>query len=202
MTWVLGWPVTIEFARQYVEEHGLLPNTPHTGDHVLDATAHDLGRRSGLNKYYPPFLCCWVDDDIECIFGLCVDRHAKSEISAVRRLRPHHLPPIECAERLLTLLGTTDGPYWYRYDDDTWDPRDEKEPAAHSTSEEAGASGAQDREGHDGGVEVDAHDTADMDMADVGHEKHDNEAPRQLQEKVIEPEVQGQLCARLESCTV
>ncbi|KAH9942860.1 hypothetical protein B0H21DRAFT_511388 [Amylocystis lapponica] len=120
VTWVLGFPITFKYAVQYAKDFHLLDDDDDVTDGQRYSSAlYDIKRRSGLigGDRDIPVLCCWVKGSIRCVYGLYVDRDSKTAAIAERRLRPSFLPPKECAAKLMGLLRTNDGPWWYRYDD-------------------------------------------------------------------------------------
>lgn len=119
MTWVFGWPLYHDYAVQYANERNLLANCDDRSEsRLFCAAGNDIAARSRINDA----LCCWVNGELETVFGLCVDYKAKTAETA--KIRFSRLPPKENAIRLVTLLDTMDDPNWYRYDDGTYNPWD------------------------------------------------------------------------------
>ncbi|OBZ74352.1 hypothetical protein A0H81_05731 [Grifola frondosa] len=119
MTWVLGWPFTIEYARGYIREHRLLLNVDNPRNLLILYTAYeDIDIR--VNDNHLTALVCWVGSKSEVVLGICVDYEARTAAKAVpRRSR---MVAKAAAYRLASLLKAKEPPEWYRYDDGTYTP--------------------------------------------------------------------------------
>ncbi|OBZ74351.1 hypothetical protein A0H81_05732 [Grifola frondosa] len=59
MTWVLGWPFTIEYAREYIREHRLLLNADNPSNLLIIYTAYeDIDNK--VNDDCFSTLVCWL----------------------------------------------------------------------------------------------------------------------------------------------
>ncbi|OBZ73244.1 hypothetical protein A0H81_06858 [Grifola frondosa] len=119
MTWVLGWPLTIEYAQEYVREHRVLPNVEDP-DLILSAACEHIDRKVGDDHLAT--LACWVNNECGVVLGICIDRKARTAAEAKPRLS--RMPTEAAAYRLASLLKVHNDPEWYRYDDGTYTPWD------------------------------------------------------------------------------
>lgn len=118
MTWVLGWPLTVEYVKEYAEALDLIPEEISLSDSKLDlewramsSAMMNIRRRCAI-----PYLlakACWVDGVLTPVFELAIDYEAKGPDDAEID-RPI---PMERAEELGWLLGATEEAKWYKYHD-------------------------------------------------------------------------------------
>ena len=121
MIWVLGWPLSFEFAQQYTRDEHLLPEMKHPCHFaIMYGAATDLLERAALPC--SALKCCWVREQAQSVLALSVAADADSAETAAAGLSRARLPPLRCMKALAGLLDVTDVPQWYRYCDGTWDP--------------------------------------------------------------------------------
>ncbi|OCH95323.1 hypothetical protein OBBRIDRAFT_788518 [Obba rivulosa] len=113
MTWVLSWPLELNYAKKYVKIRGLCCCRPNASDDDLYFTAaFDIEKRVGLSLEELPVLACWDEDELKAVYALCTDRKARSAAQA--RICLSRMPPKEAAMRVLAgLLQAQAGPKWY-----------------------------------------------------------------------------------------
>ncbi|KAI0956858.1 hypothetical protein AcW1_005438 [Taiwanofungus camphoratus] len=121
MTWVYGWPIEHDWAVEYSKRCNLTAYMENPSrSRLYRAAVHDIAVESNISCV----LCCWVDDEVKIVFGLCIDEKARSPERA--KIRFSRLPPREDALVLVGLLGVQTQPEWYRYDDGSYNPWDEE----------------------------------------------------------------------------
>ncbi|EMD38627.1 hypothetical protein CERSUDRAFT_123191 [Gelatoporia subvermispora B] len=114
MTWVLGWPLEIDWAIEYSKKRNLCEEGTEDIESLYHAAGFDITRRLGVPADVVPVLACWDDDDLKAIYALCIDKKAKSAATARKRISK--LPPRRVAFRLGKILGIKEAPKWYEYD--------------------------------------------------------------------------------------
>jgi len=115
MTWVLGWPLEVEYAVQYAKDRKLCGDCTDDIDRLYHAAGWDITRRLGVPPQDVPVLACWDKDDLKAVYAICIDKKAKTAADA--RIRLSRMPPQSVALKLGCLLGAKQGPKWYEYDD-------------------------------------------------------------------------------------
>ncbi|KAI0928067.1 hypothetical protein AcW2_004199 [Taiwanofungus camphoratus] len=118
MTWVYGWPLQYDKAVEYSKRYNLVTENP-TRSRLYYAALEDISVRSHIDCV----LGCWVDDELQIVFGLCIDEKARTPERA--KIRFSQLPEKEDALVLAALLGVETQPKWYRYG--SYNPYDEEQ---------------------------------------------------------------------------
>ncbi|EMD38630.1 hypothetical protein CERSUDRAFT_113803 [Gelatoporia subvermispora B] len=114
MTWVLGWPLEIDWAVKYAKKRNLCKEGTEDIEQLYHAAGFDITRRLGVPPEDVPVLACWDNYDLKAVYALYVDKKARSADKA--RMRLSKMPPKRVAFKLGCMLGVDEAPKWYEYD--------------------------------------------------------------------------------------